>query len=1017
MQKNKNERTTNRLRQKMNREIRYSEIEDLRIRLKNHIDKLKGNIFGDLLDNDYGKDIELNIDRTVNKDNIMLELQKLKDLIMDHKKNIEGEFDEKYSDDEQDPNARNKDGFNFLNGINTNKKKMEHDIINDGDKQDDDELNKMMMQIQKRKDKIDKDINGDFDDKKKKLNRNLMNLDGDNDEDMRKKLLDELNEKLERVDNSLKDEETAQMNALESKLAQRKKRRGKIVEDFNKLQKEKEDLTNNSALRNEIDKKCENKIDEMEDELEKEREEGMKIIQENINMEKHNKLDAFESKLKKATGDKKNFDKYLEEYTKAEKGIQDELRREQMEQKKKLNDELKRRRDARLARIEADKGQMIEDAKQDIKERLRDLEEKERAFEGLQVKELDPFLKDIVKKSEQKVGNKRELELLRSEADKALAKYRDAEAAEKERIRKELMEKYKQEDDTENKEILSFRERLLKEILDKEEEKESQLAKFKKQLEEAPTADEKQSLISQHDNYKNDMEKELQRMAEEGTQKLEQRLRDRRARRRKEEEDLLKQRMAELNKEKEETEDKQKNNIGEVREDLEEKTIEEIVKGLQGAIAKEEVPSALEKILDDRQMKELMDLLMKQYKEKAEAMKDALVKILNDKIKEIDDLNKEISTSKKFLRDAYEKGGITEDSFNEEMKKLKKRQQERLDEIDEKYNNLEMDAERDIRRKFIDKHMNEQIELEELHIKEREKFFSKLLPESAMKRILAGLEKIDEDRLNDFISDKNEEKEARIRELDEMMMNLRSDLDKHQKELNDLDEYERMLKEKELAAARRFEIQKQKIIEQKKREQEAELIKARSKDQREEMIKKHLEELEELQRILDAERKRQLDIHRKMFEEKRAAIEEKKRKIMQEKLEEENKRRQKQLEEEEKKKNMSDFEKKRQEKMTKLQKDVTDKLLLYDKPAYSTPIDWVDRTKFKREYGAGLGGGDSSAQDSKISKEEKIRKKIERIKKTNKGPMSLELLARIIRLEEIVTDMTDKKYSELSQEL
>ena len=608
--------------------------------------------------------------------------------------------------------------------------------------------------------------------------------------------------------------------------------------------------------------------------------------------------------------------------------------------------------------------------------------------------------------------------MLRSEADDALAKYRDAEAAERDRIRKELMEKYKKEDDEENKEALSFRETLLKEILDKEEEKESQLAKFKKQLEQAPTAEEKQSLISQHDNYKQDMEKELQKMAEDGTQKLEQRLRDRRAKRRKEEEDLLKQRMEELGKEKEETENQHKKNINEVRENLEEKTIEEIVRGLQSAIAKEEVPSTLEKILDDRQMKELMELLMRQYKEKAQAMKDALIKMLNDKIKEIDDLNKEISTSRKFLRDAYEKGGITEDSFNEEMKKLKKRQTERLYEIDAKYNNLEMDAERDIRRRFIDKHTNEQIELEELHIREREKFFSKLLPESAMKRILEGLERNDEARLNDFINDKNEEKEARIRELNEMMVNIRSEMDKHQKELDDLGEYERMLKEKELNAARRFEIQKQKLIEQKKREQEAELIKVSTKDQREEMIKKHLEELEELQRILDAERKRQLDIHRKMFEEKRSTIVERKKKILQEKMEEKARRKQKQMEEEERtKKEMSDFEKKRQEKMTKLQKDVTDKLVLYDKPAYSTQIDWSDRTKFRREFAGDVGSNDDSKYGQKITKEEKIRRKIERIQKSNKGPMSLEFLTRIIRLEEIVTDMTDKKYSDLVQEL
>ena len=122
-------------------------------------------------------------------------------------------------------------------------------------------------------------------------------------------------------------------------------------------------------------------------------------------------------------------------------------------------------------------------------------------------------------------------------------------------------------------------------------------------------------------------------------------------------------------------------------------------------------------------------------------------------------------------------------------------------------------------------------------------------------------------------------------------------------------------------------------------------------------------------------------------------------------------------EEERTKKEMSDFEKKRQEKMTKLQKDVTDKLVLYDKPAYSTSIDWSDRTKFRREFAGDVGSNDDSKYGQKITKEEKIRRKIESIQKSNKGPMSLELLARIIRLEEIVTDMTDKKYSDLVQEL
>ena len=463
--------------------------------------------------------------------------------------------------------------------------------------------------------------------------------------------------------------------------------------------------------------------------------------------------------------------------------------------------------------------------------------------------------------------------------------------------------------------------------------------------------------------------------------------------------------MKEIAARKQKDEDKHNRQVEDVRDDLEERTIEEIVRGLQAAIPKEEVPSALEKIMDDRQMKELMELLVKQYEEKAKAMKDIVIKTMNEKSEEIGALNKEIAESKSFLREAYEKGGITEEIMNDELKKVRQRYDERLKDINSKYNTKELEQEAE-QRVVIEKHTNDQIALEEKHMREREKFFSKLLPESAMKRILAGMMSVEEDKLNDFIKEKYDERDARIRELEEKMSKFRLEMNDTQKELDDLDEYQRKLREKELLAQRKFDIQQQKILDQKRREQEAELTKVKSKEQREEMVKKHLEELADLNRILGVERKRQIDIHRQMFEEKREAIEKRRQELLAKRAEQEKLLKAKMEEEEKHKKEMTELEKKRQERYLKLIKDNNNNMVLIDSLAYSAPIDWADKKKMK--------GGNTSISDvfrtgngAKMTKEERMMKKIERIHNASKGPLTLELLARIMRLEEQVTAMQD----------
>lgn len=59
------------------------------------------------------------------------------------------------------------------------------------------------------------------------------------------------------------------------------------------------------------------------------------------------------------------------------------------------------------------------------------------------------------------------------------------------------------------------------------------------------------------------------------------------------------------------------------------------------------------------------------------------------------------------LKEAYEKGGINEDQYGEEMRKLKDWRDTRKDEILADFNDREKKAEKEIQSKLLDKHVQE----------------------------------------------------------------------------------------------------------------------------------------------------------------------------------------------------------------------------------------------------------------------------------------------------------------------
>lgn len=68
--------------------------------------------------------------------------------------------------------------------------------------------------------------------------------------------------------------------------------------------------------------------------------------------------------------------------------------------------------------------------------------------------------------------------------------------------------------------------------------------------------------------------------------------------------------------------------------------LDEIVKKMKMELSSEEIPAALERIIDDKHQKELQDWLLKLYEQKAIELKEEILAMMEEKIAKIQILKK-----------------------------------------------------------------------------------------------------------------------------------------------------------------------------------------------------------------------------------------------------------------------------------------------------------------------------------------------------------------------------------------
>lgn len=69
--------------------------------------------------------------------------------------------------------------------------------------------------------------------------------------------------------------------------------------------------------------------------------------------------------------------------------------------------------------------------------------------------------------------------------------------------------------------------------------------------------------------------------------------------------------------------------------------LDAIMKDMKMNLTPEEIPAALERIIDDKHQKELEDLLLKLYEQKALELKEEMLNMMEEKIQKQQDVRKQ----------------------------------------------------------------------------------------------------------------------------------------------------------------------------------------------------------------------------------------------------------------------------------------------------------------------------------------------------------------------------------------
>ena len=216
--------------------------------------------------------------------------------------------------------------------------------------------------------------------------------------------------------------------------------------------------------------------------------------------------------------------------------------------------------------------------------------------------------------------------------------------------------------------------------------------------------------------------------------------------------------------------------------------INEMIVNLQGRMGEAEIPTAIEKLIEENQSRELQDLLLKMYEQKCVELKEEVLSMMQEKIARQQLARKNNHDRKRGLDALISR---TIDPVERiRMQKIKdqcdKELEKELEDIEKEYQKMEADITVRIQKNSLDRENECVAKLQEEQLKEKNLIFETLLPQSMLNVFLK--ENVDEERieLEKLRLDLEAANEARIKELEEQKASGYQTLKKDESEVDGL---------------------------------------------------------------------------------------------------------------------------------------------------------------------------------------------------------------------------------------
>ena len=350
--------------------------------------------------------------------------------------------------------------------------------------------------------------------------------------------------------------------------------------------------------------------------------------------------------------------------------------------------------------------------------------------------------------------------------------------------------------------------------------------------------------------------------------------------------------------------------------------LDELVEQMRLEKTPEEIPAALERVVDDKHQKELEDLLLKLYEQKCVELKEEVLAMMEEKVQKMQEMRKGAADRKKGI-DAI----IARTHEPTELEKLEQRKKEidsklekDLADIENEYIKKEGMINHEVQKRNQQREVDYIQELQQKQLEEKQEIFMTYLPNSLMTNLITQMKEEDIKAMQALREQLEKQNAEQLAKLEADQRELEANLARQKAELDRLGDQERLLIEKE---ARRGKIDAAKERDAANR--------IGTQDYVAKMIDEHKKGLDAIENLFNEEKLRQLEEVKIKQEARQAQVQEARR------IREEEKKKKEEEAKREKQKEIDRIKELRAAK-AKLEKTLAEGQRLIYKQCYSKPL-------------------------------------------------------------------------------